>query len=268
MPGKLTSAIHKLFFCLGITANISSFLKITWLTKKYRWNKHDLQRSLNDSPVTYDLRVNKKPNKIFLRTYSGDIDIFYEIFWKKVYDISGSAPVDLIVDLGANIGLASLYFLLKYPRATVICVEPGSGNLGVLKKNLADEIRTQKVFVEEAAIAKADGTAFLSVPALQYNTRITGNNEEDMEVRCISMNSLLKKYAVGQIDILKIDIEGAEEDLFLHDTQWLQNVRQVIIETHSEKTAEVCRNILQANKFILQTTGSAHLSHWVHPSLL
>src|SRR4051812_42045539 len=58
----------------------------------------------------------------------GDLQIFAQIFWWKQYNISVPFDPRFIVDLGANIGLASVYFADRFRDATIIALEPENDN--------------------------------------------------------------------------------------------------------------------------------------------
>ena len=73
---------------------------------------------------------------IRLRTKSSDINTFYQVIFNLDYDIPVSQEPNVILDLGANIGLASVYFLNKYPQSAVIAVEPEESNFNMLQLNL------------------------------------------------------------------------------------------------------------------------------------
>lgn len=263
---RIKTAFNKLIFCLNITANISSFILLVWNTKKYKWSKNNFKkRSLNESPVKYTLRFNKQRQIIYLRTYSGDIDIFYEIFWKKVYSFSSTGTPRFIIDIGANVGLATLYFLKEFPGCKIICVEPDPANVETLKKNLELQIKKQQVKVYEAAISNNDGNMFLNSPQLKYNSKLLAddnNDEMNLSVKVLSMNNFLKENSIEQTDILKIDIEGSEVELFSADVSWLSIVKEVVIETHSITAEEICSKAFKENQFVLQD-HTANIFHWI-----
>ena len=266
MIARIKTAFNKLFFCGSITANISSFILLVWHTKKYKWRKKDYhQKSLNVRPVKYSLRFNKQIRNVYLRTYSGDLDIFYEIFWKKTYAFSRNYMPHLIVDFGANVGLSPLFFLNQFPQSKIICVEPDPGNIKTLKRNLEQEITDNNIIVSESAITDKDGIMQLSNSLLKYNSKLlAGKNsdESNVKVKVLSMNSFLQKYSIDQIDILKIDIEGSEVELFSADAAWLSMVKEVIIETHSIVAEEICSKIFLQNQFTLQD-HTANIFHWI-----
>jgi FkbM family methyltransferase len=250
---KIRTAFKKFIFCYTITADLSSFIKLVWFTKKYKWNKNKLSFNYN-AIVKYSVNLNNQLRTIYLRTYSGDIDIFYEIFFKKVYKTDGNNASCFIIDAGANIGLATVYFLLKYRNAKIICIEPDPENIVIFKLNLAKQIASGAVELVEAALAKADGEMFLAQPKLKYNSKLVHKYSGDncVAVKTVSLQNILSTKDITNIEFIKIDIEGAEENMFSGNTNWLQNIAEVMIETHSAKAKEAVFAGLYANKFVLQ----------------
>ena len=75
---SIITAFRKFIFCYSITADLSSFVRLLINTKRYRYAKKPVVHSA--IPLPYHLRLNGKRKTIFLRTYTGDIEIFYEVF--------------------------------------------------------------------------------------------------------------------------------------------------------------------------------------------
>ena len=255
MSRRIKEAWNKLIFCWNISDSVSAFFTLIVNTKRYKWNKVKSQNhvKINDTPVKYALRFNNKKRTIFLRTYAGDLDIFYEIFYKKAYAFSFSKNAEMIMDAGANIGLATIYFLNQFPDCKVISVEPDPTNVEVFKKNLAVEIKKQKIFLVEGAIGLTDGFAFMSSAVLKYNSKILEDQKsfvEKIDVKVISMNNFFKQYSIDKIDILKIDIEGSEIQLFTDDVKWLERVKEIVMEVHSARAYHVCTKALLDYNFI------------------
>ena len=181
------------------------------------------------------MNIGDNQRTIFLRTYNGDIDIFYEIFWKKIYAISPGIfrSAKVIIDLGSNIGLSALYFLSISKPGRIICIEPDPGNFLMLSKNLSLEINAGKVSILNAAVMQHDGIVQFQTSRMNYNSKVVAE-KADAEVASVSMHTLLKMYKLGQVNLLKIDVEGAEEYIFAGDTSWLQYIENIIIEFHQE----------------------------------
>jgi FkbM family methyltransferase len=136
----------------------------------------------------------------------------------------------LIVDAGANIGASAVYFSLFYPRAHVVAVEPERGNFELLERNT----RGLDVDARLAGIAAAAGTAALVDPGEGDWGYRTVAAAAGGTVNMLSMSSLVSEEQVrgGEPFIAKIDIEGAEAELFSADTAWIDAFPLLIVELH------------------------------------
>ncbi|HUZ61735.1 MAG TPA: FkbM family methyltransferase [Hanamia sp.] len=245
-------AFNKLIFCYSITQNFSSFFALAWYTKLFRFRRNSPKyKTLYNKFFKISLSL-FPGKKIFIRTYAGDIDIFYEIFFKKVYELP-EIKMDnpLIIDAGANVGFAALYFLNKMPDATIYCIEPDGDNFAFLEKNLQSEIEKGQAMPVLAGLTGQDGYVNLKSSILKYNTGISKEFvSKEKRVIAYSVESFLKKYFIRKADLLKIDIEGSEENIFKDDISWLQNTANVLIEFHSERIKKICLEKFESQKFI------------------
>ncbi|BCH30290.1 hypothetical protein MesoLjLc_22200 [Mesorhizobium sp. L-8-10] len=169
---------------------------------------------------------------VILRPHDSDISIFYEIFARRAYDIPAEllppAAVRTIVDVGANTGLASLYFAARYPQATIFSVEPNPANFALLKENTAHEKRI--VPIQVCLTAKADQQVYITNtgPSARFKMNTTGNGAS---VRGVNVAQLCMEHGVEHIDLLKVDIEGGEAQVFA-DASFLRRVSVVAAELH------------------------------------
>jgi FkbM family methyltransferase len=146
--------------------------------------------------------------------------------YKDLVD-AGRSP--LIVDAGANIGASAVWFAIEYPKAQVVAFEPEEGNFRVLRKN-AEGLNIEP---HRAAIGSRDGKVNVTDPGNRewgYRTDISDSGACDM----VSMSRVVeRKMAAGSVPfIAKIDIEGAERDLFEEPTAWVDRFPLLIIELH------------------------------------
>ena len=163
--------------------------------------------------------MDKPLQAIFYRNWDNDYvgDILKEIFWEKLYLPLVQDKKDLtIVDCGANIGL---YTLWMYPYAKKIyAVEPSVLHCETLKK-LVEFNKMDKVEIIQKALADKDGEATLdhhentTMFMLSGLSRGTTGAEK---VQTATIGTLLKD--IPHIDILKVDIEGAEGTAFANET--------------------------------------------------
>lgn len=150
--------------------------------------------------------------------------------WKRVEDayarILAAGEVPVIVDAGANIGAATIWFQQTFPKAMVLAIEPDPENAALLRKNL-DRIDRTKVF--EAAVGSQPG--FVSVASADSSWAVT---TERAEQGCpiVTIPEAVASVDRGRLFIAKIDIEGFESDLFSAGTEWLDDAAVVYIEPH------------------------------------
>ena len=135
----------------------------------------------------------------------------------KEYDFELD-KVDTIVDLGANIGVSTITMARKFPHAKVIALEPEKSNFQLLTSNTRE---ISNIGVLNYAIWYKDGEVEIqnkNVKSNAFKFKDTNAHTGSEMVRSISIDSLMTEYGLQKIDLLKIDIEGAEEDLFFNRT--------------------------------------------------
>jgi FkbM family methyltransferase len=253
----LKNYLSKLLLAMRLSSNVSTFLLLILNSKRYsRAYKKKLTRTELVS-ATYNFHFEQKNLSIEMRTYSGDIDIFYEIFWKRTYDIPAGIASEYvtIVDLGAHIGLASIHFALRHPHSKIIAVEASHKNFELLIKNTAD---FPSITCIEAAVYPEDGMVLFDSSGISYNSKLSVSGSK---VQALSMKSLLQEHKIDRVDLLKIDIEGAEELLLSRNNDWLLTVNCIIIEIHANYKIEHLRRDLETFGF------SVFASRELHPCL-
>lgn len=187
------------------------------------------------APVT--VRPSKLDHAVMFRMgSSSDAEVFRDIYLKNEYAFLDALPeVRTIVDLGANIGLASALFLSKWPDASVLAVEPDGDNYQLLTRNLAPY--GQRAQILQAAVWAQSGELELTHAfgdGREWARAVQERSGDGECVQAFSMQELLARVPGNHIDLLKIDIEGSEETLFAGDTSWLRHVSNLSIELHSE----------------------------------
>jgi FkbM family methyltransferase len=165
-----------------------------------------------------------------LRSGTSDIPTFFQIFLYREYEIDVGIP-SIIIDGGANIGLFAILLKNKFPDVKIICVEPDPQNFELLKENLR---HYDGIFFEQKGIWNK--SAWLKIYD-KYNEGKWGMVVEESAdqgiIEAISIQDLIDKYALDRIDVLKLDIETSEKQVFSSNyTTWLPRVRLLIIELH------------------------------------
>ena len=135
----------------------------------------------------------------------------------------------LIVDCGANSGLASAYFSATYPEALVLAVEPEPENFALARlNNLGRDVRCVL-----AAVGNSDGTGRIIDPD-QGNWAYRIEEQSGGSIRIVSIERLLAEHCGAKVRpfIIKIDIEGSEHGLFSKNTAWIDRFPVLVIELH------------------------------------
>jgi FkbM family methyltransferase len=147
-----------------------------------------------------------------------------------VHSVRAAGRRPLVLDLGANTGLASLYFAREFPDASVLAVEPDAANAERARSTVAGH---GDVTVLTAGIASVDGRATIVDPG-QGNWAYRTELAEDGAVSMISVDRLIAEHvAAGCVPfIAKVDIEGFESELFSRNTEWADRFPVLIIELH------------------------------------
>lgn len=187
---------------------------------------------------------------VHVRTRDSDFTTLRQVFRDREYEIappharkaiadhysrivaSGNVPV--IIDAGANIGAASMWFRKAYPEAQIIAVEPDPGNAAVLRRNCGE-----RMVLLEAAIGGEPG--FVEVIA---NGRSWGSQTERASkgVPIVTVDQIAQMIPNSELFIAKIDIEGFESDLFNVNTGWIDRVPVIIVEPHDWLTPGTSRS--------------------------
>ncbi len=191
--------------------------------------------------------LKKNINKVVLRsgiTIEGGVkslvvDIVDEIFIREVYcpPFLKLNPNDIVVDIGANIGVFSLYSKL-HGASRIVSVEPLDTNVKLIKNNFQinklslPDIANIALFKKESALKLYlyghDSHSMLFKPEIESSNAIY------KRVRGMRLSTLLKTYGLDKIDFMKIDCEGAEGYIIENSNKdnW-KNIKKIAIEYHN-----------------------------------
>jgi FkbM family methyltransferase len=185
---------------------------------------------------------------------SSDSAVFRQVFIGDEYAfIERLENVRTVIDLGANIGLASALFLSRWPHCTVLSVEPDPGNAALLRRNLAPYgtrgTCLQGAAWPESAMLRLSPGTFGDGREWATEVKPLGAHESDGDVRGYAMAELMALADAREIDLLKIDIEGSEAALFSRNTGWLDRVRNLSIELHGVECERIFRAALRGYRW-------------------
>ncbi|MFL5729834.1 MAG: FkbM family methyltransferase [Cytophagaceae bacterium] len=161
------------------------------------------------------------------------INQFEEIFIYRSYRFESEKKSPLIFDCGSNIGISVLYFKIFYPSCKISAFEPDPENFMLLKRNV-EQNRFSDIVLNACALGKEEGICKLfSYGKGSLNTSIYSNDtKEFIEVPMRKLSS----HIVGEIDFMKMDVEGAEGEIVqeLAYSGKLKNVREMVLEYHQK----------------------------------
>lgn len=140
--------------------------------------------------------------------------------------IRSRGKVPVIVDAGANIGAAALWFAREWPEARIVAVEPDAANFAMARTNCASH---ERIEIVEAAIGGEAG--FVSVDSEVEAYAVT-TKRADSGCRVVTVDDCVAMVEGGELFAVKVDIEGFEDDLFAANTGWLDRAALVYIEPH------------------------------------
>ena len=178
---------------------------------------------------------------VWLRSHTTDIAVLGEVLESGAYDpLAEAAPKDIrtIADLGACTGLAARWLLERFPAARLVAVEPHPGNLAVLELNL-------RPYGDRARVVGA------CIGARERQVGIAGTREDGYriddkgsDVSVVTMETVFSGLDTARIDVLKVDIEGTEEELFADCSSWIGQVGIMSVECHHPFSADSLLNRL------------------------
>jgi FkbM family methyltransferase len=197
---------------------------------------------------------------LFYRARSSDPCVLRQVFANRDYaPITGLPDVRLIVDCGANVGYTSFYLLHHYPKAHVIVVEPDSENMALARRNLKP-FRDRVTFVQSGVWSdnqelKVERGGYRDGQAWSFQVRACRDGEKP-DFRGVTIGSLLAESGFPAIDILKVDIERAELQVFgAEDLSWLSRTRNIAIELHDAQCERVFSDAMSVYEHHQQVSG-------------
>ncbi len=178
---------------------------------------------------------------------SSDLTVLRQVIIENEYAITvdfykdrgGENEFLKIIDAGANVGFTALYFKENFPNATIACIEPDRNNTNILKKNIALFIQNGTAIVYENALMGVPDKNITLLNNFRDGRDWSISVEEsrvETDLKSITIIEIMQANQWDEIDILKIDIEGAERFIFQenNDLSFLKKIKVLTIEIHDE----------------------------------
>jgi FkbM family methyltransferase len=167
---------------------------------------------------------------IWLRRNTSDLAVALKILEGYEYDLNLDFEPRVVIDAGANIGVSSLFFAKRFPKARIHAIEPEESNFSLLQSNCEG---IENIVAHRAALWPYSTQLLVSDTkaekwAFSFEERCGMGN-----IPAITIADIVKQEGTDIIDILKLDIEGGEKALFSNGVaEWLPMVKIIIIELH------------------------------------
>ncbi len=156
-------------------------------------------------------------------------EVLIEHEYKIINECLKGKASPVVLDLGANIGTFSLYIFQNFPKARVVAYEPGKEIYALLEA-------THKLnsgldwTIHQAAVWREDGSVSFNTTEYSHGSRVITTGSET--VPAVSFVTAMAGLPAGPIDLVKVDVEGAEEAVLLGHEAELARIEHLIIELH------------------------------------
>lgn len=213
------------------------------------WKAISFYRKIKSSNLV-NLVIDNLARPFTLRNNPYDYATFEEVLLNKTYDISLPFTPEYIIDGGGNIGLTACYFATKYSKAIIVSIEPDSENFKMMQVNCSQytniKMLQNGIWKKNTNLKIADshaGNNAFTVVETDYETPDT--------LKAVTIQHIMELYDMHHIDILKLDIEGSEKEVFEENFEtWLPKTKVLIIELHDEMKKGCSRSVFNAvNKY-------------------
>jgi FkbM family methyltransferase len=184
------------------------------------------------SSAEFDLELRDGPT-LRLRTEDVVLLFIYGGVGEYNVDFSQLGRVESLLDLGANVGLASIYLGQQLGIERAFCVEAAAANYRLLEQNLARNFQQARAI--HAAAVGEPGAYRVEENAEPGQIRVVPG---EGSVKALTVPEILDLAEMERVDLMKIDIEGGEAEIFEHVGDWGERVGAVLGEVHPPLTAE------------------------------
>ena len=177
-------------------------------------------------------------NPVAIRTGMSDMQVFHDIFiWGEYSFLKPVGERTTVLDIGANVGYSSTYFAGIYPQCEVVAVELMHSNFEQLNRNTA--FLGKRITTLEAAVWSHNDGVSIADDTFRDGDAWSHHASEAKDgkslVPSITMFDLMQKHAMPRVNICKIDIEGAEFELFATgNRRWVDNCDVILLEIHED----------------------------------
>jgi FkbM family methyltransferase len=186
-------------------------------------------------PSIIKVRPPRIAHPVFLRPKTTDLPMYHQVFTRRQYAVALDRAPETIVDCGGNAGYTSVYLANAYSKARIVSVEPALSNYCLLTRNVAPYPNVMPI---NAAVWKRNTMLDVGderAEACSFRTEEHWSGPQSQvsgKAIGLTIDTILDLAGMQEVDFLKLDIEGAEHELFVDPTRWLDRVNVLAIEIH------------------------------------
>ena len=233
---RYRNAIRRLLFWwyLRSTLTGSKSIKNYHILHEHR----TVTNGVNSLQLPLRLRTARR-DTVFCRPHSTDIKVFDEVFNKRYHLPPNDIPAPrTILDLGSNIGLTLVSYATQFPRASMLGIELDRGNYELCVRNT--DIYRNRCSVLNGAVWSVGGLRLPYGGSENWSYGIGIEGETIGTAGTYTIVNLLDHMQWPTVDFMKVDIEGAEKEIFKDGSLWARRVRCLKVEVHSPYSLSEC----------------------------
>jgi FkbM family methyltransferase len=190
---------------------------------------------------------------VLLRHQSSDVQVYNDIYVRQEYGWELPVTPKVIVDAGAYTGLSTAFFASRFPDAKIIAIEPDEDNFELLAQNTSHfanvHIIRAALWYESGSVSlmdPGDGAWGLRLLESDVNAGEATSAVRSDSVRAITIADVIRDYDLEKIDLLKVDVEGSEKEIFAAANSWISYVDAICIELHDRFKTGCSRSFYKA----------------------
>jgi len=206
--------------------------------KKYAWKGHSVYYRAGKADVGALYEILIRPSRPMRKSGLGAL-----IGKKLEYWVPPEVAPKVILDIGGNIGTTSVYYGHIFPDAKIYSFEPVPDNFEILQKNIKG---FPNITAFNVALGKENTTAKIYTYSDNDNTGgyslydLEVDRDKYQEITVKKTDAFLREIGVDQVDLIKIDTEGAEYDILTTmNPDMLRQARWILGELHGERDFEL-----------------------------
>jgi len=201
------------------------------------------------------IRLKEYSHPVYVRPGTSDADVVIQNLIRKEYGrLPRNMTASFIIDAGANVGDTSLYFLHRFRNCRIIALEPHPVFFSIAARNL-------NPYANATLLRKGlwDCETTLRFSEDSTGSSVCSEKPAATHIETTDVSTILQQYGADHIDILKMDIEGAERNVILNNSDsWLRRTSIIIVELHGSQITNECTSFLNKKGFTSSRYRSLH----------